>query len=453
MTTNIRVLSAALSLAVAALVSSCKEEVQVQPEADGKVTAAAIIPVGTCTDNADGSPTNTLISVNTTWTAGNTYILRGYVRVLSGATLTIQPGVIVKGECEGTLIVERGGKIDAQGTASTPIVFTSNKACDLKRPGDWGGVIILGAAPNNVGNNVPIEGITFPTGTTFGFHGGTNAADNSGFFKYVRIEYAGTRIGPDNEVNALTLGSVGSGTTIDHVQVVYAQDDAFEWFGGTVNATYLYAYGASDDDFDTDLGFVGRVQWAAGVKVSTLETANNQSNGFESNNQTTVNGGAGNAGALPKTNPRFANVTLSGPCANPDAPQFGTGALVRQGSDLDLYNASVINWTKGTDRTTSGTGDVFGSVSVFNGGTIAGDATGITADAGAGNYAACPLAACPAAPNLTPGANTQGSIPIGLGFVATNYRGAFSANSADNAGWNATSGWLNFPCFGCSAVQ
>jgi hypothetical protein len=444
MKTNIRVLSAALSLAVAALVSSCKEEAQVQPEADGKVTAAAIIPVGTCTDNADGSPTNTLISVNTTWTTGNTYILRGYVRVVSGATLTIQPGVIIKGECEGTLIVERGSKIDARGTANSPIVFTSNKDNCSKAPGDWGGVIILGNAPNNKGTNVAIEGIQFPAGTTFGFHGGTVATDNSGFFQYVRIEYPGGEISDGNEINGLTLGSVGNGTVIDHVQVVYAQDDAFEWFGGTVNASYLYAYGASDDDFDTDLGYVGRVQFAAGVKVSSTEPTLGASNGFESDNDGT------GSGDLPQTNPRFANVTLVGPCADPDAAVFGQGLLLRRNTSLDLYSSVVLKWTKGI--TISSATPTLGSVSVFDGGTLTPNPiTGVTASTGNGTYSPCPLA-CPAAPNLIPTTNTAGTIPAGLGFVSTTYRGAFSAVSSNNTNWNLGGTWLSFPCFGCGTI-
>lgn len=418
-----------------------------QPEADGKVTAAAIIPVGTCVDNPDGTPTNTFLSGAITWTTGNTYILRGYVRVVPGASLTIQPGVIIRGECEGTLIVERGAKIDAQGKPTDPIVFTSNKPGCTKQPGDWGGVIILGDAPNNQGTNLPVEGIYYSGSAGLGFHGGTNAADYSGILRFVRIEYAGGELKEGNESNGLTLASVGDKTVIDHVEVVYSQDDGFEWFGGTVNASYLYAYGCSDDDFDSDQGYVGRVQWAAGVKIfkAVSEPFANSTNGIESDND-----GPG-SGALPKTDPRFANVTLAGPCEDPDPPVFGTGALVRANSDLDLYNSLILLWTRGTNRTTSGPGDVFGGVRVFNGGTVTGDPSGIGVDPSPGPFRVCPIV-CPNPPNLVPFSYLPGGVPAGLGFVPTAYQGAFSANPAENANWFAADKWLSFPCFGCSDI-
>ncbi|CAA9242387.1 MAG: hypothetical protein AVDCRST_MAG56-1498 [uncultured Cytophagales bacterium] len=448
MKTNIRLMGVALSLAAAALVFSCKkEEAQVQPEADGKVTAAAIIPVGTCVDNPDGSPTDTYLMGANVWTTGNTYIIRGYVRVVPGASLTIQPGVIVRGECEGTLIVERRARIDAQGKPTDPIIFTSNKPGCEKKPGDWGGVIILGSAPNNQGPNVPVEGIYFSGGTSLGYHGGTVPTDNSGIFRFVRIEYAGGELKEGNESNGLTLGSVGSGTVIDHVEVLYSQDDGFEWFGGTVNCTYLYAFGCSDDDFDSDLGYSGRVQWAAGVKPRGVysEPFPGATNGIESDND-----GAG-SGAAPKTDPAFANVTLAGPCEVPDPPVFGTGVLVRANADLDLFNAVVLQWSRGTDRTASGPGDVFGTVTVFDGGTVAGDPAGILATPGPGPFRVCPVV-CPNPPNLVPFSYIQGGIPAGFGLVPTKYQGAFSANPAENVDWFAADKWLSFPCFGCSDV-
>ena len=170
--------------------------------------------------------------------------------VEDGATLTIEPGTIIKGEksSKGSLIVKRGGKIIANGTVDKPIVFTSNQAKGSRAAGDWGGLVLLGKAPVNKTPAV-IEGENL---TQFG---GTDAADNSGSLKYVRIEFAGIAFETDKEINGLTFGGVGSGTTIDYVQVSHSGDDSYEWFGGTVNAKHLIAFRGLDDDFDTDNRF------------------------------------------------------------------------------------------------------------------------------------------------------------------------------------------------------
>lgn len=166
-----------------------------------------------------------------------TYILKGWVYIADGAELTIEPGTIIKGDkqTKAALIAERGGKLIAQGTATSPIVFTSEEAKGNRRPGDWGGIILCGKAETNEGEK-QIEG---GPRTKFG---GNDDADNSGVLKYVRIEFAGYPFQTDQEINGLTLGAVGSGTTIDHVQVSYSNDDSFEWFGGTVNCDHLIAY-------------------------------------------------------------------------------------------------------------------------------------------------------------------------------------------------------------------
>lgn len=168
-----------------------------------------------------------------------TYILKGWVYIANGAELTIEPGTIIKGDkqTKASLIAERGGKLIAQGSASEPIVFTSEEAPGNRKPGDWGGVILCGKARNNQ-TEMQIEGGPRTK------HGGNDDADNSGVLSYVRIEFAGYPFNTDQEINGLTLGSVGSGTKIDHVQVSYSNDDSYEWFGGTVNCKYLVAYHA-----------------------------------------------------------------------------------------------------------------------------------------------------------------------------------------------------------------
>ena len=232
-----------------------------------------------------------------------TYNLRGWVYVANGATLTIEAGSILKGDkqTQAALIVEPGGKRIAQGTVDAPIVFTSNQAKGKRKPGDWGGLILCGRAPVNQ-NNPQIEG---GPRTTFG---GTDAADNSGVLSYVRVEFAGYPFQTDKEINGITFGGVGNGTKVDHVQVSYSNDDSFEWFGGTVNAKYLIAYKGWDDDFDTDNGFSGSVQYGLVVRDPKIADVS-QSNSFESDNCSD--------GALiePYTNATFSNITFVGPRA------------------------------------------------------------------------------------------------------------------------------------------
>jgi hypothetical protein len=450
MRTKLRIAAAALSLAAAMFVTSCRQQEPSALEEDGDVQAAATIVVGTCTDQPDGSPTNTLITTNTTWTSNNQYVIRGLVRVTNGATLTIQPGTIIRGECEGSLVIERDGAISAAGTPSDPIIFTSNRPVGSRAPGDWGGLIILGEAPNNQGPNVPIEGVNVPPGSTLGLYGGTNPNDNSGVLQYLRIEYPGGEIAEGNEINGLTLGSVGRGTTIDHVQVLYAQDDGFEWFGGNVNARYLYAFGCSDDDFDTDFGYTGLVQFAAGVKLTSSEPGNGASNGFESDND------AAGSSASPRTAPKFSNVTLSGPCGS-DPAVFGRGLLIRRNSALQIANSIVSEWGVTADFTTAATGTP-AFLSTRNTTDVASPLpTGFTFLSGVlpGD---CPRPTC--APEAAPNLVRSGNSGIGTSFkfpesffVATNYRGAFSAVRADNNGWDLRSenpafDWLSFKCAG-----
>lgn len=206
-----------------------------------------------------------------------TYLLKGWVYIANGAELTIEPGTIIKGDkqTKASLIVERGGKLIAQGSATAPIVFTSEESAGNRESGDWGGIIICGKARNNQ-TEMQIEGGPRTK------HGGNDDADNSGVLSYVRIEFAGYPFQTDQEINGLTLGSVGSATKIDHVQVSYSNDDSFEWFGGTVNCRYLVAFHGWDDDFDTDNGSaLGKFQSAMQIlRSSRLNVINSVAAGW-----------------------------------------------------------------------------------------------------------------------------------------------------------------------------
>lgn len=264
-----------------------------------------------------------------------TYLLRGWCYVTNGSTLIIEPGTVIKGDRDtrAALIVEPGGRIIARGTADAPIVFTSAMPVGERRPGDWGGVVLCGNARNN-------EGIQQIEGGPRTMHGGTNDADNSGILSYVRIEFAGYPFKRNQEINGLTLGSVGSATQIDHIQVSYSNDDAFEWFGGTVNADYLVAYHNWDDDFDADNGYRGTCRHLLGIRHPRLADVTG-SHAFECSNNGT------DSPATPLTAARFEEVTLYGPADADEAFENtteyidGGGMLPGNGSLLGLYGAAL----------------------------------------------------------------------------------------------------------------
>ncbi len=303
--------------------------------------------VTSCTPTNDPAPVSTskevILKTDITGTRNlvndSTYVLEGNVFVTG--TINIQAGTVIKGDklTKGALVILQGGKINAAGTASEPIVFTSRMAPGLRAAGDWGGVIVVGKAPVNQ-SNPTIEGLT--KSVTYG--GGTNPADNSGTLQYVRIEFAGIALQPDNEINGLTLCAVGSGTTIDHIQVSYSGDDSFEWFGGNVNAKYLIAYCGLDDEFDTDFGYSGHVQFALGVRNARIADVST-SNGFESDNDA-----SGSVGQ-PKTKAVFSNVTLIGPWKTPAdknvSALFGAGMHIRRNSSLSAFNSVFAGWNTG----------------------------------------------------------------------------------------------------------
>lgn len=255
-----------------------------------------------------------------------TYHLKGWCYITDGAELTIEPGTIIKGdkETKAALIAERGGKLIAKGTMDAPIVMTSEQAQGQRRPGDWGGLIICGKAPNN-GTEKRIEG--GPRSS----YGGNDAADNSGILSYVRVEFAGYPFEADKEINGITFGSVGSGTQVDHVQVSYSNDDSYEWFGGSVNAKYLIAYHGWDDEFDTDNGFSGNLQFLLSIRNPKIADTSS-SNGFESDND------ADGSTKSPFTSCTFSNVTFIGPIGQ--ATDFANTLSYIDGGGLNPQNGS-----------------------------------------------------------------------------------------------------------------
>lgn len=324
--------------------------------------------------------------------ASRKYKLRGWVYIEDGSTITIPAGTVIRGDkqTQAALIIERGGQIFARGTASKPIVFTSEEAPGNRRPGDWGGLILCGRASNNKGEQ-QIEG-----GPRSYHGGGSNPVDtdNSGVLSYVRVEFAGFPFQTDKEINGITFGSVGSGTTVDHLQVSYSNDDSFEWFGGSVSCKYLVAYHGWDDDFDTDNGFSGNLQFLLGVRDPRIADKS-LSNGFESDNN------SDGSDEEPYTTARFCNVTLIGPMAQDDAffntsydvsnpgaayidggglfpnngsrlGQYQAGVQVRRNSRLSLQNAVIAGYPvgviiendklAGTQENATSTGSTFKNV-------------------------------------------------------------------------------------------
>jgi hypothetical protein len=344
-----------LSLAFLA-VTGCRK-IEMDGEKEIFVVTKEVAPVGVVVN------TITLtgkITKDTTLLAKDINYLSGIVYVTKGVTLTIEAGAKVQGKSGSNvsaLVITRGAKIIAKGTADKPIVFTS--AQPNPASGDWGGIVILGTAKVNqvltwkgaaVTGLTSVEGGINDTEVGYGLAGSGDAvfptgndADNSGFLQYVRIEYAGYAYQPDNELNSLTMAGVGNGTTIDHIQVTYAKDDAYEWFGGTVNCKYLIAYKTQDDDFDTDFGYSGNVQFGIILRDSVIADIS-QSEAFESDND-------GKGSTLgPITSAVFSNITAIGPKAtlvNTGNTLFRAGAHIRRNTGISIFNSIIAGWPIG----------------------------------------------------------------------------------------------------------
>jgi hypothetical protein len=325
-------------------------------EMDGEKEVVVITQPGTGPVTGQTITLQGRITTDTILRKQNTYILKGIVYMANNKTMTIEPGTVIKGSFSGSdvaaLVITRGSKIMAQGSPGEPIVFTSASA--NPQSGDWGGIILCGKAPINTSFN-GVQGLYQVEGGIDnaqgdGLAGAGDAVaptadpnDNSGVLSYVRIEYAGYAFQPDKEINSLTMAGVGRGSTIDHVQVTYAKDDAYEWFGGTVNAKYLIAWKTQDDDFDTDNGYSGKVQFGLIIRDSVIADISN-SEAFESDNNAT------GTAATPKTTAIFSNITAIGPRAtlnNMGNSLFRGAAHIRRNTGISIFNSIIIGWPRG----------------------------------------------------------------------------------------------------------
>jgi hypothetical protein len=284
-----------------------------------------------------------------TLSSDTVYILSGWYFVDSTYRITIPAGTLLRGDSAsaGSLIIKRGAQIFAQGTAARPIIFTSNKPAGTRRPGDWGGVIVLGNSITNQPSNKQVEGGFGTIPNTDAMYGGSDPSDNSGILQYLRIEFAGIAFAQDNEINGLTFGGVGNGTTVDHIQVSYAQDDDYEFFGGTVDAKYLVSWRNLDDTYDSDFGYAGRLQFLYTKRDPLIfdASASGTSNGFESDNE-----GSSPYSATPRTKVRFSNVTLVGPQNDTSMSvnsKYQYVAMIRRASEASIYNSILMGYPWG----------------------------------------------------------------------------------------------------------
>lgn len=329
---NTRYLSALLSAAL--LITACKKD------DDEEVVDTPTTREFTITSNGNVNTVEGNSDVSYTFTNDKVWLLKNFVYVESGATLTIQPGTIIKGDkdTKGTLIIKRGAKIMAEGTASQPIVFTSNQAIGSRAAGDWGGVIICGKAKNNQpGGEATVEGGVEAT------YGGTDDTDNSGVLRYARIEFPGIPFQPNQEINGLTLASVGRGTAIDHIQVSNSGDDSFEFFGGNVDVKNLVAFRGLDDDFDMDNGFSGRFQFGVALREPNTADASG-SNGLEDDND------ASGTTAEPFTTPVISNVSIFGPQVDAGTSinsNFKRATHIRRNAHSRVFNSVFAGFPTG----------------------------------------------------------------------------------------------------------
>lgn len=441
---------------------------------DARGTTAGTLPPAACCDSVGTAVLSGVINSNRTLSCDTIYVLNGKLYISNNATLTIDPGTVIRANRltpaanASAIIVTRGSKIEADGDVLCPIVFTSNEACP--QPGDWGGIVLLGRAPINKADTT-IEGINLPTvpaGVDVKYGGGTkgqgNCLDNSGILRYVRIEYAGQAIATDNELNGLTCGGVGAGTTLDFIEVYKGNDDAFEFFGGTVNAKHLFAFEPDDDAFDFDFGFRGGIQFAVSV-LTPQATYSANPNGIESDND-----GQGSADT-PVTRPTISNMTVIGLCDSATAAgkPLLNAAQFRRASRFCIVNSIFMGFPTGLNVSGAGTYTFTHNIvhafttpaavvldpsnKLYRYGThcrtvqttpAANDSIKL-ASPFACTYDFRPL---PGSPALTLGTTTPSCAPIctanGWSFTSTNYRGAFAATTVANSDWLA--GWTKTWC-------
>ncbi len=327
---------------------------------DPKNASYGAITDSTTLNDASGEK---LITGTLTLSASQVYLLKTILVIKSGGKLVVPAGTVVRGRANtgatpkeyATVVVERGGKIELLGTESNPVVFTSAKSIGSRDRGDWGGIYIAGNAPNNQGADVQMEGfnnVSFDN--KLSFYGGTIENDNSGILTFVRIEFGGFAFEPNKELNGLTLASVGNATKVDGIQVSFSGDDSYEWFGGSVNCKHIIAYKGTDDDFDTDFGYRGSVQFGIAQKdTSFFDLSWNAASGastsecFESDND------ASGSGKLPLTSAVFTNMTCVGPVpvggkwsdlSTTVKGAFRRGARIRRNSRISITNSIFMGY-------------------------------------------------------------------------------------------------------------
>ena len=407
-------------------------------------------------------PTSNIISgtiSSSRFYAKGKYILKGYVYVTEGATLTFEAGSVIQSDIteKGALIIERGGKLIASGNVNNPIVFTSGKPAGQRTPGDWGGIILLGKAPTNR----PLDPAPTIEGGVGRQYGGTDPFDESGILRYVRIEFAGIAAEPGSEINGLTCGGVGSGTIIENVQVSFGNDDAYEFFGGTVNAKNLIAFATADDDFDFDFGYSGKIQFGVSCRKPDFVDAGDQGNAIECDND-----GTGTT-ASPRTKPQLSNFTFIGPNnAAGTASSHGYSNRWRRRTQFILRNSILMGHPKaGLSLESDGTAqDYVDGASEFKNNLVHANTNPYLTNANASIITAAgmqtkaesegcityPDAAAimlsspfySTNPNFLPAAGSpalSGASFTGMNafFTTTTYRGAFGANN-----WAGT--WTNW---------
>jgi hypothetical protein len=455
MKTKNLVLITALTVSLGSVFTSCSkkegctdstaENFNPDAEKDDGSCTYAVAPAPTPSSNIvtitdAGSGTGT-----TTWTNDKIYLLDGFVFVNTGQTLTIQPGTVIKGKpgtgaSASALIIARGAQINACGTASQPIIFTFeadplNGSVPISTKGQWGGLILLGDAQlNTVPTTQNVEGI--PTSETRGSYGGSNDADNSGSLCYISIRHGGTDIGAGNEINGLTLGGVGSGTTIHHIEVVANADDGVEFFGGKPNLKHILVSNCSDDAYDYDQGFRGKGQfWVA------IEDASSDRGGEH-------DGGTSPEDGTPYATPMIYNATYIG---------NGVSRTItfRDNAGGEYHNSIFHNFAKGIDiedlasgedskaRLDAGELKLAGLVlSNIGSNNIVSEVTNPGADL-SGHASVTNISTTNA------GISTTNPVPgtsLGVGvassdtwFDAVTYKGAFDANASNWAqGWTLT---------------
>lgn len=328
-----------------------------QVSAPSGEASATTLAFGTFTRDITGD-----ITANRTLYADTTYTLKAFIHVANGATLTIQPGTIIKGDERSALFILRGARINAVGTAAAPIIMTSSKSVGQRRAGDWGGLIIVGnATTNKTTANPEVEG-TGTDGTaiesgknyvvTYGQ--GTTDTDDSGELRYVRVEFAGFAPRANQELNSFTFAAVGSGTRLSHLQALYGLDDAFEWFGGVNTATNLVSYETGDDHIDISEGFRGRVQHVIALQSTTVNINPLPGQNVSSDPQGFENDGCDGAGcnngfdSAPFNTPVVANFTMvgSGSLNSGSGTSGGIGMLLRRGTGGYYVNGVIARWPR-----------------------------------------------------------------------------------------------------------